>query len=580
MTIWTNPVRRVEGLWLEDFQTPAKDYLAARAGEAFVRNPLPSLIRMGEVEQASGRAQDVRTFDETGAPLPEEPFPQPRELSEVLSPEQATARAESVGLSFTKPTRAEVVDILVRRKKAEVARQTAVRRGSGGFGLEATALGLDLLVTAADPLNVASAFVPVVREARFAAWAARSSPAVARLGRGAIEGAAGAAIVEPLVLGAATQEQADYDMVDSLLNLAFGTALGGGLHAGAGAVADVAARRAGRPTLSERLQGAPHAVREAALRTAVAQAMEGRQVDVEPVLSGSRFLDETSLSTRAQRFEPEAAPEATVQQAASGGISGQEFQVQAEPESVTLLPLETRKGERRVYKTEEAARRAADKRGGSVLVQERPEGGFELLRGSEAEPLREPGGAVRSFPNERQARRFMERTMSPAEREGLEVVPFGPAGERRHAIVRGASERDLTAMRAAPERVRFPEVRRERLTRQEPTALLTRRSEPTLEERINAAVQRNRDPRQIALADFRAAERAEEIVKQIPVDETADTAQQFLDDASEAAQEVKLALGISDEEFDRVFSELTQAVDEAEALGRAARAAALCDLRA
>ena len=60
-----------------------------------------------------------------------------------------------------------------------------------------------------------------------------------RLKRGAIEGAGGALLLEPLVYGAAQRIQADYDLYDSLLNVAFGTVLGGGLHVGAGKLRDI-----------------------------------------------------------------------------------------------------------------------------------------------------------------------------------------------------------------------------------------------------------------------------------------------------------------------------------------------------
>lgn len=579
MTILTQPVRRVEGLWLEDYQTPAKDYLSARASEAMVRNPLPSLIRMGEVEQASGGAQQVRTLDDTGAPLPEEPFIQPRELSPMLSPEEATARGEAMGLSFSQPTRAEVVDILARRKKAEVARQTAVRRGSGGFGLEATALGLDLLVTAADPLNVASAFIPVVREARFATWAVRSSPAVARLSRGAIEGAAGAAIVEPAVLAAATQEQADYDMVDSLLNLAFGTVLGGGLHVGAGALADVAARRAGRPTLSQRLQEAPHAVREAALRTAVAQAMEGRVVDVEPVLSGNRFLDSTSLSTRRQGFEPEA-----VSRGVGGSeISGADLQRRPAGQFATFT---TERGS--TYTVMEDGTTIRDKAArtehpGDEGIKPRTERTY-YVDPADAQRLALPEGRSRIIDNE----------------DGTLSIATYSEKQKRWGIAKSARNVPVTTeptLGRSPvelwkgERVNGrPAYRSIHLgnkikfvgtdaARQKPTALLTRREEPTLDQMIARAVQSGRDPRQVALADFRASAHAEEVVKAIPVDETAEVAEQFLEDAGEQANELRLALGLSDEDFAKVFAVMDADIAEAQALGRAARAAALCDLR-
>ena len=49
----------------------------------------------------------------------------------------------------------------------------------------------------------------------------------------------GAAVVEPIVYGVAQKVQADYGLADSLLNITFGTILGGGLHVGAGKLKDL-----------------------------------------------------------------------------------------------------------------------------------------------------------------------------------------------------------------------------------------------------------------------------------------------------------------------------------------------------
>ncbi|HBM7739289.1 TPA: hypothetical protein LZ417_005308, partial [Escherichia coli] len=107
----------------------------------------------------------------------------------------------------------------------------------------AASLGASLL----DPLNIASAFVPVVGEARYANLLARAaSPlgrAGVRAGVGALEGAVGAAIIEPLPLLAAAQDQTDYGLSDSLANIALGGLLGGGLHTVGGAISDALKRR-------------------------------------------------------------------------------------------------------------------------------------------------------------------------------------------------------------------------------------------------------------------------------------------------------------------------------------------------
>jgi hypothetical protein len=103
--------------------------------------------------------------------------------------------------------------------------------------------GAMLLAGLADPLNVASAFMPVVREARVASILANAGEsALARAGAraaiGAAEGFAGAAALELPTYGLRTAMQDDYHLTDSLLNMAFGTALGGGLHAVGGAIGD------------------------------------------------------------------------------------------------------------------------------------------------------------------------------------------------------------------------------------------------------------------------------------------------------------------------------------------------------
>ena len=96
-----------------------------------------------------------------------------------------------------------------------------------------------------DPINVASAFLPVVGQAKWAAIVGRlglrgltKRKLFLRGTRGALEGAVGAAIIEPVILTAARQEQADYDLTSSMVNIGIGGILGGGLHIGGGALRD------------------------------------------------------------------------------------------------------------------------------------------------------------------------------------------------------------------------------------------------------------------------------------------------------------------------------------------------------
>jgi len=72
------------------------------------------------------------------------------------------------------------------------------------------------------------------------------------------------------VLLAARQEQADYTMMDSLLNIGFGTVFGGCLHAIGGKIGDIV--RSHNPE-----------TRASMLKAGIAQFEDGRQVDVGPV---------------------------------------------------------------------------------------------------------------------------------------------------------------------------------------------------------------------------------------------------------------------------------------------------------
>lgn len=138
------------------------------------------------------------------------------------------------------------LNILAGRKRRELERRTILERDPGGFVNGSARLATALGVSVLDPLNVASAFVPVIGEERYAALVARQANAIGRagvrVGVGAAEGTVGAAALEPLTYAVHQQEQADYTLTDSLLNVGFGAVFGGVLHAGVGGLHDLSAR--------------------------------------------------------------------------------------------------------------------------------------------------------------------------------------------------------------------------------------------------------------------------------------------------------------------------------------------------
>ena len=158
-----------------------------------------------------------------------------------------------IGLYFEEDEYQSVVDIMVREKNEERARQNIMMRGprgswnplSGGFYVGAAKFATGLATSMVDPINVAASFIPVFGQTNFARLVAKKGMTFtkARAVRGAVEGAVGATLVEPIVYGVAQSLQADYDMYDSFLNVTFGTVLGSGLHVGAGKLKDINTRR-------------------------------------------------------------------------------------------------------------------------------------------------------------------------------------------------------------------------------------------------------------------------------------------------------------------------------------------------
>ena len=205
----------------DQFQTGMFETLGEIAKDAWKYNPVSSAFRLSELEINRGRIDN-------------EPLIDRQKLNDEYG---------KYNLFFEEDEKQSTVDIIVSRKKAEIERQSIIQRGPQGF-LPATAkLATSLVTSIADPINLAMMFIPIVGEARFAAMVARAGLTGARFRKGAMEGLVGIAAVEPLVYTAATREQSDYDLVDSLIAVTFGGVLGGGLHVGVGKLKDFNTRR-------------------------------------------------------------------------------------------------------------------------------------------------------------------------------------------------------------------------------------------------------------------------------------------------------------------------------------------------
>ena len=195
------------------------DVLKATAKETWARNPLESTQTLIELYRAK---QD--------------------ENSPLVPKDQLNKEYGELGLSFEEDEYQSVVDLMVEEKQAERERQSIIARGPQGFGVGVAKFAVGLGVSMLDPINVASAFIPVVGQARMAQMVAKQGFTRARFAKGVREGAVGAAVVEPIVALAASELQADYGLADSFLNITFGSILGGGLHVASGKLSDLAIR--------------------------------------------------------------------------------------------------------------------------------------------------------------------------------------------------------------------------------------------------------------------------------------------------------------------------------------------------
>jgi hypothetical protein len=291
----------------DQYKLSLSETLGVAAEDAWNFNPVYSLIRYGNLV-ASRRGTVSDGIDEF--------YPNAYESTEnepVITRDELNKKYSNIGLLFEQDEKQSTVDLLVDHKLKERERANRLSRGQTGIVAGTLKFATGLGVSLADPINIASAFVPVVSQARFASLVARKGFTTARLAKGVVEGSVGAALVEPIVYGVAQAEQADYGLMDSFLNITFGTILGGGLHVGVGAIRDYrtnlnfkerieqARESAGidskedpavnlykeyYPANSEimlRLEETDPETRRLLLVKAMSDLLEGKQVDVTPI---------------------------------------------------------------------------------------------------------------------------------------------------------------------------------------------------------------------------------------------------------------------------------------------------------
>jgi hypothetical protein len=176
----------------------------------------------------------------------------------ALPIDQAQQRVKDAGLEghVHLPAQAEikqpVLDLMIQEGQERRDREAAIGRGPQGFYPDAlgvvTSIGAGML----DPVNAAAFSIPLVGEARWgkiveSAGDSILNRAALNAGRGAVQGAAGTAALQPAEYWLRTRDGQDYTFTDALKAITLGAGMGGVAHAGFGVFGDVMARRRGLP---------------------------------------------------------------------------------------------------------------------------------------------------------------------------------------------------------------------------------------------------------------------------------------------------------------------------------------------
>lgn len=236
---------------LTDVRATTGEYVQAGMDDVLLQSsPVAAYARERE-RKASTYAQPLEISDElqaldlqererdaepgpslAGAP----PRPDRREVL-MLTPEEATQAYGDLGLKFKAPIGAREAELLAETKRRELsagavflaARAPSFDGGGLGSGRAALSLTVDFLGAALDPINFASALLPIVGPAGRAMFASRLGTVGGAAAAGVIEGAVGNALLEPAMAGAAAAEQRDYQWWDFAASVVLGGVLGGTL---------------------------------------------------------------------------------------------------------------------------------------------------------------------------------------------------------------------------------------------------------------------------------------------------------------------------------------------------------------
>lgn len=225
---------------VSEFTPSLKEYVGAAWSAGMAGNPV-----LGRVSQI----QTLRSLD-VGPSYYTDEFGQQQRVDIGLDPadprarrlslDEANEKGAELGFRFSDPPTQGQFDFLADLKRQQNAHAETLSHASTLSVRNALGLTAELAASAVDPLNVATAFVPVVREARYARMVAALGRPLARVTKGFAEGAVGTALITPALAYGARQVHQDYGFGDALRDTVIGGFLGSGLHWAGGTIKDIA----------------------------------------------------------------------------------------------------------------------------------------------------------------------------------------------------------------------------------------------------------------------------------------------------------------------------------------------------
>lgn len=148
----------------------------------------------------------------------------------MLSREEANLKYSKYGVTFNRDIRENEADIVAAKKIREDAQRARLQQTNGDFMSGASSLLGGFAGAMLDPINIATAFIPLTKVMP----ALKGLEAAGFWGKTAAKGIDGLvmnSLVEPLPLWAASVDQRDYKMTDSLMNVTAGGLFGAGIGA-------------------------------------------------------------------------------------------------------------------------------------------------------------------------------------------------------------------------------------------------------------------------------------------------------------------------------------------------------------